>query len=252
LNFETLPVPDPSRHYLIEDAVVSIAPSLNLIAARAERPRIPGSLLLIGDPETTDPLYAKLPFASQEIDAVGRHFAASRIQEFRSHKAIPAAYRKSAVRPFSCVHFTAHATSNRENPLDSAIILSASPEGYKLTANSVLQERLDAGLVTLSACHTAGARTYAGEGLVGFTWAFLQAGAHNVIAGLWDVSDESTPKLMDQLYTGLAAGQDHAQALTAAKRALLHGPKPYNLPYYWAPFQLYVGHALACPAKGCN
>ena len=34
-----------------------------------------------------------------------------------------------------------------------------------------------------------GARAYAGEGLVGFTWAFLSAGAHNVIAGLWNVDD---------------------------------------------------------------
>ena len=53
--------------------------------------------------------------------------------------------------------------------------------------------RLNAALVTISACRSAGARTYAGEGLVGLTWAFLEAGAQNVIAGLWDVSDRSPP-----------------------------------------------------------
>src|ERR1051326_5788361 len=47
---------------------------------------------------------------------------------------------------------------------------------------------------------SAGTRTYAGEGLLGFAWAFLNAGAHAVIAGLWDVSDVSTSQLMDRLY----------------------------------------------------
>jgi len=48
---------------------------------------------------------------------------------------------------------------------------------------------LQAELVTISACRSAGARTYSGEGLVGLAWAFLNAGAHNVVAGLWNVED---------------------------------------------------------------
>ena len=102
-----------------------------------------------------------------------------------------------------------------------------------------MQQSLHAELVTLSACRTAGARTYAGEGLVGFTWAFFLAGARSVIAGLWDVSDESTPMLMDQLYAGISMDQDPAEALRAAKLVLIHSGKPYSLPYYWGPFQLY-------------
>jgi len=46
----------------------------------------------------------------------------------------------------------------------------------------------------------AGTRAYSGEGLVGLSWAFLRAGAHNVVAALWEVSDASTPQLMDRLY----------------------------------------------------
>src|SRR5205807_7011393 len=107
----------------------------------------------------------------------------------------------------------------------------------------VMDHSLHADLVTVSACRTAGARTYAGEGLVGFTWAFFQAGAHNVIAGLWDVSDDSTPKLMDKLYAGLSAGKAPAEALRDAKLMLLRSNKPYSLPYYWAPFQLYIRDA---------
>jgi len=32
---------------------------------------------------------------------------------------------------------------------------------------------------------------YTGEGLVGLSWAFLRAGAHNVIAALWQASDSA-------------------------------------------------------------
>jgi hypothetical protein len=45
-----------------------------------------------------------------------------------------------------------------------------------------------------------GGRAMSGEGLVGFAWAFLRAGAKRVVAGLWDVDDRSTAALMDALY----------------------------------------------------
>jgi CHAT domain-containing protein len=99
---------------------------------------------------------------------------------------------------------------------------------------------LRAELVTISACRGAGARSYSGEGLVGFAWAFLQAGAHNVIAGLWDVSDRSTSELMANLYSEMAKGLGPAEALRAAKLGLLKSSGPYRKPYYWAPFQLFT------------
>ncbi len=67
----------------------------------------------------------------------------------------------------------------------------------------------------------------------------LRAGAHNVIGALWEVSDTSTPQLMDGLYDGLSHGQDPANALRAAKLSLLHSDSVFRKPYYWAPFQLY-------------
>ena len=89
------------------------------------------------------------------------------------------------------------------SPLDSAIVLSkASTEddSFKLYARDIIQHPLHAELVTVSTCRSAGARAYSGEGLVGLSWAFLRAGAHDVIGALWDVSDVSTPQLMDELY----------------------------------------------------
>ena len=47
----------------------------------------------------------------------------------------------------------------------------------------------------------------AGEGLVGFAWAFLRAGAQRVIAGLWDVDDRSTADLMGRVYAEIALGR---------------------------------------------
>lgn len=99
---------------------------------------------------------------------------------------------------------------------------------------------LQADLVTISACRSAGARTYTGEGLVGFAWAFLLAGARQVVAGLWDVTDSSTPRIMDVLYSQIAAGKDPADALRESKLSLIRSNSVYRKPYYWGPFQIYI------------
>ena len=107
-------------------------------------------------------------------------------------------------------------------------------------------------LVTISAGNGAGTKSYAGEGLVGLSWAFLRAGAHNVIAGLWEVSNASTPQLMDELYKGLHAGEDPATALRNAKLTLLHSNGNYRKPFYWAPFLLYSGSRTTFPVAAPN
>ena len=102
---------------------------------------------------------------------------------------------------------------------------------------------LNAELVTVSACRSAGGKTYGGEGLVGFAWAFMKAGAGNVIAGLWDVNDRSTVQLMTTLYSRIAQGAPVAEALRSSKLALIHGGGSYAKPFYWGPFQLYTARA---------
>jgi CHAT domain-containing protein len=103
-----------------------------------------------------------------------------------------------------------------------------------------MQHPIDARLVTISACYGSGTRSYAGEGLVGLSWAFLRAGAHNVIGALWEVSDNSTPQLMDSLYQGMEEGQAPAVALRNAKLGLLHSQSRFTAPFFWAPFQIYT------------
>jgi CHAT domain-containing protein len=100
---------------------------------------------------------------------------------------------------------------------------------------------LHAKLVTVSACNGSGVRAYAGEGLVGLSWAFLRAGSHNVIGALWEVNDASTPLLMDRLYSEINAGKSPEAALREAKLSLIHSTGIYRKPLYWAAFQLYTG-----------
>ena len=252
LNFETLlaPGPEPSArqngnsktslHYLIEDFTLSSAPSLAMLAARQTPMGAARQMLLLGNPVSADRDFPSLPMFSFEMSRVGSHFTAKRV--FSGPQATPASYMNSRPDQYSYIHFVSHAVASSTTPLDSAIILSnsAGQEGsYKLYAREIIQHPIHAKLVTISACYGSGTRTYAGEGLVGLSWAFLRAGAHQVIGALWEVSDDSTPFLMDRLYEGLEGGQSPTLALHNAKLKLLHSRNQSSLPFYWAPFQLY-------------
>jgi CHAT domain-containing protein len=252
LNFETLVVDQPKPHYWIEDADVVNASSLRVLAASfihedrrqsaAERKQTP-RLLLIGNSIAPSKDYPELPRAGEQMANVARHFPASQRQVYQRDQANPSAYLAGNPENFSHIHFVAHGTASRLSPLDSAIVLSKGAieaDPFKLYARDIVQHRLHAELVTISACYGAGSRAYSGEGLVGLAWAFLRAGAHNVIASLWEVTDASTEQLMDRFYDELDKGASPDAALRAAKLSLLHG-SAFRNPFYWAPFQLYTG-----------
>jgi tetratricopeptide (TPR) repeat protein len=240
LNLETLPVDGARRHYWIEDVEIQLAPSLAMLGARQSAPAPAASLLLIGNPTPRDPEFPALKYAGAEMTNVARHFGSGSVTSFQGDRAVPAAYREARPDQFSLVHFTAHATANVESPLDSAVILSGPDGAFKLYARDVAAKPLHAELVTVSACRSAGERTFSGEGLVGFAWAFLRGGARRVIAGLWDVDDRSTAELMDLLYGRLADGAPAGQALREAKLSILRKGGSTAQPYYWAPFELFT------------
>ncbi len=237
LNLETLPL---HGHYWIEDVTLTLTPSLNMLEAR-EPSASRSSILAIGDPTPT-PEFQKLPNASREIDAVTRGFTNRTI--LRGAEATPAAYLQTP-DAHSYIHFAAHASAVAERPLDSAIVLSSG----SLTARDLLRKPIHADLVTLSACRSAGVRSYHGEGLVGLAWVFLQTGAHGVIAGLWDANDDATADLMTDLYTRISKGELPAPALREAKLAMIHSHSHFDRPYYWGPFQYYRGPAASTPSS---
>ena len=245
LNFESLPAGSGSDRFWIENARLEIAPSLDYLVDSSPRPhaKMPKAALVMGDPVSPLPEFPKLEYASREISSIESSLGASGAKILEGSEARPDSYAQAQPGNFEFIHFAAHATANPQSPLDSAVILSGPPDRCKLFARDVMSVPLNAELVTISACRSAGAKTYAGEGLVGFAWAFLRAGARNVIAGLWDVDDRSTAQLMAGLYAQLARGSTPADALRASKLALIHGGGSYAKPYYWAAFQVYTGIA---------
>lgn len=245
LNFETLLVPGAEPHYWIEDVTISNANSLRLLgASRTNRSPAPADLLLLGDAVAPSADYPVLAEAALEMQSIQKRFPPARERILAQKQATPPAYIESKPEQFSYIHFVAHGTASRLSPLESAIVLSKAndqDDSFKLYARDIIRHKLRADLVTISACYGAGTRAYSGEGLVGLSWAFLGAGAHNVIGALWEVSDVSTPQLMDEMYGELRKGKSPALALRAAKLSLLHSSNAFRKPFYWAPFQLYTG-----------
>ncbi len=267
LNFETLLVPEDKQpqtnlsqsnlHYWIEDVSIANASSLRVLGtsaraggrgyqaagSKAKRDR---SLLLIGNSVAPNKEYPELAKAAAQMGDVARRFPASEEKILTREAATPAAYLASHPERFSYIHFTAHGKSNRLSPLDSLIVLSkssAQDDSFKLYVRDIIsyhkENPLSSELVTISACYSAGEPPYSSEGLVGLSWAFLRAGAHNVIAALWDASDSSTEKLMDKFYDELEKGATPDAALRTAKLYLLHN-RSFQNPFYWASFQLYA------------
>jgi CHAT domain-containing protein/Tfp pilus assembly protein PilF len=245
LNFETLIAPGPRPHFWIEDITLTTGSSLTLLAASSAQPQTKDkSLFLVGDTKPPNPPFAPLPQAAEEMKQVKKYFPGAQTRVLEGKSATPSAVLKSNPEQYSYLHFVTHGTASHTRPLESAVILSQEGDSYKLYARDILQHRLKANLVTISACNGSGTRAYVGEGLVGLSWAFLRAGAHNVIGALWEVSDSSTPQLMDAFYRELFLGKDPATALRNAKLGLLHSADPESVfknPFYWAPFQLYAG-----------
>jgi CHAT domain-containing protein len=177
---------------------------------------------------------------------VAKHFLATQEQIYGRAQATPAPYLSSnpekfptfisspTAQPAVSARSTRQLCSRKAPP-------KPAPSGSTLaTSFRTAQHPLRADLVTVSACYSAGERAYSGEGLVGLAWAFLRAGAHNVIAGLWDVTDASTEQLMDRFYNELEKGNSPGAALRTAKLSLLRGSQ-FSNPFYWAPFHLYTG-----------
>lgn len=119
-----------------------------------------------------------------------------------------------------------------------------------LTMKEVIEDlQLNADLVALSACNTAGdtAEANNGEGFAGLTRAFMYAGAKSLLVSHWSVDSASTLSLMTTTFRNVEAGMPPLAAVSDAQRRLIAGAYangPYHFsrahPFFWAPF-VYVG-----------
>jgi CHAT domain-containing protein len=175
--------------------------------------------------------------------SVQKHFPSGNMTSFSGRDATPDAYLKSSPGLYKFIHLATHGTPNAVDPSQSAIILSAGKGGdFKLLARDIVDSsvRLNADLVTISACEGVGTQLQSLEGLLGLEWAFMRAGAHQVVAALWDQDDAVTPALMDDFYDQLTHGKSAATALHHAKLSILKAGGFHAVPYYWASLQLYT------------
>ena len=143
---------------------------------------------------------------------------------------------------FRVIHLATHAVVDEGSLSRTALALApgAQEDGF-LSPADLADLRLDADMVVLSACRTAGGVTVAGEGVQGLTTPLVAAGARSVVATQWRVGDRSTVRLVSDLYDGLARGRPVAEALREAKLAAIRRGAP---PGEWAGFTV-VGDPLS-------
>jgi CHAT domain-containing protein len=107
-----------------------------------------------------------------------------------------------------------------------------------LTASEILDLKINAELVVLSACDTGRGRI-TGDGVIGLSRSLISAGTPSVVVSLWAISDNSTAFLMSQFYQNLQQNLDKA---TALRNAMLATKQKYGNPSQWAAFTL-IGEA---------
>ena len=182
-----------------------------------------------------------LPATRKEVGAITSFYPDARV--LLGREATEAAL-KSLAPQARRLHVACHGLLDERFPLNSALALSTPEELQEGRDNGLLQAweifeemRLDADLVTLSACDSGLGKEMGGEGLVGLVRAFQFAGARSVLASLWSVSDDSTADLMRRFYGYLREGRSKDEALRAAQVDLIRD-RDLAHPYHWAAFQL--------------
>ncbi len=259
LPFEAL-VSDGDRagtgRFLIEDFEISYAPSAtSLLELAGRRPAGPygADLLAVAcaGPSRSMPGLTPLVHATREVKDIAGSFRAGRRKVLSGGSATEDAIKKATLHGTRFIHFAAHGILDPERWMRSAVLLRADAAGREdgfLQPSDIATLDLDAEMVVLSACRTAGGKLVRGEGVLGLSAAFLAAGARSVVSSLWEVPDESTASFMRDLYAGLARGERGAAALRAAKIAALRSR--YGHPRRWAGFLLIGADGALVPPPG--
>src|SRR5262249_14261211 len=186
----------------------------------------------------------RLPGTRQELLGIARVF--SKTQLFMglqaSERSLDQLATSGGLRAFRYLHFATHGVLDDQRPMRSALVLAQDqlPDHLRqalkgkesrvgrLTAERILRGwKLDAELVTLSACDTGLGRYAGGEGYLGFSQALFLAGARSLVLSMWQVDDAATALLMARFYENLLGTPEgavkpmpKAQALAEAKRGL--------------------------------
>lgn len=220
------------KQYLIDRYSLRVIPSASVLAYLKSEPAAKiGKLLALGNPDLGDPAY-DLPNAQQEALQVAKLFPDSRalVRQQASKTAV-----KDLGSSFAMLHFASHAKFDPDAPLNSGLYLAKGSEADgRLTVRDLYSLRLDAQLVTLSACETGVGKVLSGDDVIGLTRGFLYAGARSIVASLWEVDDAATAELMISFYQHLSTTGPRE----ALRLAQLETRAKHPAPRLWAAFEI--------------
>jgi tetratricopeptide (TPR) repeat protein len=196
---------------------------------------------------TRGPSPRRLPGTRREVAAIARLFPAAELLlgPAASEQRLDGLAHSGRLGRFRVLHLATHGHMDPSVASRSALLLAtdglpdplarAGKKVYtgRLTVGAVLKDwKLDADLVTLSACETALGPEGGGEGHLGFAQALLQKGARALVLSLWQVDDTATALLMTRFYENLLGGRPglrgplgRAEALAEARRWLRGLPR---------------------------
>lgn len=280
IPFAALPLPAaddarPARAepLLVRHEVVSLpsastlAVQRQLLAGRAEAPRMPQTVAVLADPvfQADDPRlrrsgsaasapaagaglasrgFVRLAWSRAEAEAIARLAGGGRSFVATDFDANLETLTGGRLRGYDVIHLATHGVLDAGHPALSGLVLSlVDRDGRErpgfLSLSGIYNLDLGADLVVLSGCETALGREVKGEGLVGLARGFLHAGAARVAASLWRVQDRATAELMGYFYAALLRdGERPPAALRQAQLSMLRDSR-WSDPYHWAAFVLY-------------
>ncbi|MBK8101720.1 MAG: CHAT domain-containing protein [Planctomycetes bacterium] len=175
--------------------------------------------------------------------------ALGEVVHWRGKQATFRALASAVAAPPAVLHISAHAVDCPGFPSQSLLLLGDGPVAMAAFA----ELRLQGTAVVLSACGAGAGEQRGQEGNVGLVEGAFSAGARAVVAPIAEVNQQATADLMAQFHHRLAAGQDVAEAMAAARSVLAAAPQ-YTHPHYWATFAVHGhgGSTTAATASACR
>ncbi len=184
-----------------------------------------------------------LPGTEKEVNTLNDLFTRKNIgtQLLLGKDASEESIKSNKIKDQSLIHLATHGIVDESQPELSRIFLShkSGQEDGSLYSGEIYNLRLNADLVTLSACQTGLGKISKGEGVIGLSRALVYAGANKIIVSFWNVADESTAELMTDFYRLVLdqPASSYSRNLQQAKLNMIKKSQ-YSAPFYWAPFIL--------------
>lgn len=239
---------NPNNEYLVKQHTILTAPAIQVLdLTHQQRQSIQGlanNSLVVGNPtmptrKLGDPpeRLKPLPASQQEAIEIARLLNTKAITGNQATK-LDIVNQMPRAR---IIHLATHGLLDELQQLDVPGAIALAPSGNDdgfLTSREILNLKLNAELVVLSACKT-GRGEITGDGVIGLSRSLISAGTPSVVVALWSVPDAPTGSLMTGFYHNFQSNADKAQAL---RQAMLTTMKQHPDPVNWAAFTL-IGEA---------